>query len=236
MELKLTKKQKVLIGLLIVGVLLYLIFFRRFKNTTNKNVSGDVKKQKDEQSYIGAQDCLEICERNYQRGLKHCFDKYNGQEGTKECLSIVETNKAKCTKGCVGSYPTSENFNADVRDNFNAILDRDAKIVGKDGSRALPSYYDLRLKIDVSGKKSVFPFTIKKATKGAMELPNRRSLLNQDIKYRYIDVNQNDTLKIVALINLSYTVDHFAFNDDFLLTDKDYVISYSQAVQHFELV
>jgi hypothetical protein len=69
-----------------------------------------------------------------------------------------------------------------------------------------------------------------------MELPNRRSLLNKDIKYKYLDVMQNDKINVVALINLSYTVDHFAFNDDFLLTDKDYLLAYSQAVQHFELV
>jgi len=103
-------------------------------------------------------------------------------------------------------------------------------------TKPLPEYYDLVLKIDTKGKKAVFPFQIIKRTKGAMELPNRRSLLNKDIKYRYLDVLENDKLNIVALINLSYTVDHFAFNDDFLLTDKDYLLAYSQAVQHFELV
>jgi hypothetical protein len=100
----------------------------------------------------------------------------------------------------------------------------------------LPEYYNLVLKIDTKGKKAVFPFQIIKRTKGAMELPNRRSLLNKDIKYKYLDVMQNDKINVVALINLSYTVDHFAFNDDFLLTDKDYLLAYSQAVQHFELV
>ena len=100
----------------------------------------------------------------------------------------------------------------------------------------LPEYYNLVLKIDTKGKKAVFPFQIIKRTKGAMELPNRRSLLNKDIKYKYLDVMQNDKINVVALINLSYTVDHFAFNDDFLLTDKDYLLAYSQSVQHFELV
>lgn len=103
-------------------------------------------------------------------------------------------------------------------------------------TKPLPEYYDLVLKIDTKGKKAVFPFQIIKRTKGAMELPNRRSLLNKDIKYKYLDVMQNDKINVVALINLSYTVDHFAFNDDFLLTDKDYLLAYSQAVQHFELV
>jgi hypothetical protein len=103
-------------------------------------------------------------------------------------------------------------------------------------TKPLPEYYNLVLKIDTKGKKAVFPFQIIKRTKGAMELPNRRSLLNKDIKYKYLDVMQNDKINVVALINLSYTVDHFAFNDDFLLTDKDYLLAYSQAVQHFELV
>jgi hypothetical protein len=103
-------------------------------------------------------------------------------------------------------------------------------------TKPLPEYYNLVLEIDTKGKKAVFPFQIIKRTKGAMELPNRRSLLNKDIKYRYLDVMDGDKINVVALINLSYTVDHFAFNDDFLLTDKDYLLAYSQAVQHFELV
>ena len=102
-------------------------------------------------------------------------------------------------------------------------------------SKKLPNYYNLTLKIDLEGKKAVFPFTLVKSTPGPIELPNRRSLIDKDTKYKYIDVMQGENINIVALINLSYTVDHFAFNDDFLVTDKDYIVAYSQAVNEFEL-
>jgi hypothetical protein len=46
---------------------------------------------------------------------------------------------------------------------------------------------------------------------------------------------QGEKINIVSLVNLSYTVDHFVFNDDFLVTDKDYIVAYSQAVNEFEL-
>ena len=104
------------------------------------------------------------------------------------------------------------------------------------GSNQMPNFYNLRTKIDVEGKKKVFPFEIKKITEGPIELPNRRSLINKDIKFRFIDVVPGEKIKIVALINLSYTMDHLAFNDDFLVTDKDNLLSYSQAVNNFRIV
>jgi hypothetical protein len=102
-------------------------------------------------------------------------------------------------------------------------------------SRKLPNYYNLTLRIDLEGRKAVFPFTLVKTTPGPIELPNRRSLINKDTKYKYIDVMQGEKINIVSLVNLSYTVDHFVFNDDFLVTDKDYIVAYSQAVNEFEL-
>jgi hypothetical protein len=91
------------------------------------------------------------------------------------------------------------------------------------------------LRIDLEGRKAVFPFTLVKTTPGPIELPNRRSLINKDTKYKYIDVMQGEKINIVSLVNLSYTVDHFVFNDDFLVTDKDYIVAYSQAVNEFDM-
>ena len=102
-------------------------------------------------------------------------------------------------------------------------------------SRKLPNYYNLTLRIDLEGRKAVFPFTLVKTTPGPIELPNRRSLINKDTKYKYIDVMQGEKINIVSLVNLSYTVDHFVFNDDFLVTDKDYIVAYSQAVNEFDM-
>lgn len=103
------------------------------------------------------------------------------------------------------------------------------------GSNELPNFYNLRTRIDVEGRKKVFPFFIEKKTEGAIELPNRRSLINKDTKYKFIDVVPGEKIKIVSLINLSYTVDHLAFNDDFLVTDKDNLLAYSQAVNNFRM-
>jgi hypothetical protein len=110
------------------------------------------------------------------------------------------------------------------------------KLASKEYSGSMPNFYNLRTKIDVEGKKKVFPFEIEKVTEGPIELPNRRSLINKDIKFRFIDVVPGEKIKIVALINLSYTMDHLAFNDDFLVTDKDNLLSYSQAVNNFRIV
>ena len=120
----------------------------------------------------------------------------------------------------------SENYNTEYEEQNYANERR---------SKKLPNYYNLTLKIDLEGKKAVFPFTLVKSTPGPIELPNRRSLIDKDTKYKYIDVMQGENINIVALVNLSYTVDHFAFNDDFLVTDKDYIVAYSQAVNEFEL-
>jgi len=99
----------------------------------------------------------------------------------------------------------------------------------------LPGLFHLKYKISMNGKKSVFPMILEKITDGPIELPNRRSLLNKDAKYKFIDVMPGDKIKVVSLQTLNYTVDHKAFTDDFLVTDNDYLIAFSQAKEHFKI-
>lgn len=99
----------------------------------------------------------------------------------------------------------------------------------------LPGFFQIQSKIASDGKKSVFPMIIEKITDGPIELPNRRSLLDKDARYKFIDVMPGQKIKTVSLQNLTYTVDHNVFNDNFLVTDNDYLIAYSQAKEHFKL-
>lgn len=100
----------------------------------------------------------------------------------------------------------------------------------------LPGLFQLEYAISTkAGKKSVFPMIIEKITDGPIELPNRRSLLDKDAKYKFIDIMKGQKIKAVSLQNLTYTVDHNVFNDNFLVTDNDYLIAYSQAKEHFKL-
>ena len=99
----------------------------------------------------------------------------------------------------------------------------------------LPGLLHLQYKISMDGKKSVFPMTLEKITDGPIELPNRRSLLNKDAKYKFIDIMPGEKIKAVSLQRLNYTIDHEAFTDDFLVTDNDYLIAFSQAKEHFKI-
>lgn len=108
-------------------------------------------------------------------------------------------------------------------------------IIEKENSDRLPGLSELQYQISTKGKKKVFPFIIEKITDGPIELPNRRSLLNKDDKYKFIDVIRGQRIKIVSLQALTYTVNHQVLNDDFLITDNDYLIAYSQAMEHFKL-
>jgi hypothetical protein len=99
----------------------------------------------------------------------------------------------------------------------------------------LPGFFQLQYKISTQGKKYVFPMILEKITPGPIELPNRRSLLNKDAKYKFKDIMPGDKIKAVSVQNLTYTVDHNAFNDNFLVTDNDYLIAYSQAKEHFKI-
>ncbi len=99
----------------------------------------------------------------------------------------------------------------------------------------LPGLFQIQYLISTKGKKEVFPFTIEKVTEGPIELPNRRSLLDKDAKYKFIDIMPGQKIKVVSLQNLTYTIDHKVFNHDFLITDNDYLIAYTQAKEHFKL-
>lgn len=100
----------------------------------------------------------------------------------------------------------------------------------------LPDYFQLQYKISTQGKKSVFPMMLEKITEDPIELPNRRSLLSKNVTYKFVDIMPGDQIKIVSLQRLNYTIEDNAFSDDFLVTDKDYVIAYSQAKEHFMIV
>ena len=102
-------------------------------------------------------------------------------------------------------------------------------------STDVPGFFQMKYKISMNGKKSVFPMIIEKITDGPIELPNRRSLLDKDAKYKFIDIMPGQKIKVVSVQNLTYTIDHEVFNDDFLVTDNDYVIAYTQAKEHFKL-
>ena len=100
----------------------------------------------------------------------------------------------------------------------------------------LPEYFNLQYKISTQGKKSVFPMVLEKVTDGPIELPNRRSLISRDVKFKFIDIMPGDTIKTVSLQRLNYVMEGNAFSGDFLVTDKDYVIEYSQARKNFKVV
>lgn len=100
----------------------------------------------------------------------------------------------------------------------------------------LPSYFNLEYKISMQGKKTVFPMILKKVTNEVIELPNRRSLIDKNASYKFIDVMPGDTIKIVSKQRLTYTIDSNEITDDFLVTDKDYVIAYSQAKHNFRII
>lgn len=100
----------------------------------------------------------------------------------------------------------------------------------------MPGLMTLQYNLSTKGKKSVFPMILEKITPGPIELPNRRSLLNKDAKYKFKDIMPGESIKAVSLQNLSYTVDHMVFNDDFLVTDNDLVIAVTQAKEQFKRV
>ena len=100
----------------------------------------------------------------------------------------------------------------------------------------MPGLLNLEYRISKYGKKNVFPMIIEKITPSEIELPNRRSLLNKDAEYKFIDVLPGDQIKIVYMQRLNYTIDHNVFTDVFLVTDKDNLIAVTQAKEHFKLV
>lgn len=141
--MSLSKKQMVIIGILVLGILIYFLYFRKkqtkrtiglpqFFNPPKKDViKNDVGNNEQTQiqtspetNYVGAQDCVEMCNSAYDKSNVNCLKKYNGGKGTDLCLQNVEFIKNKCLSKCTNSYPMNQNFNDDVRDNFDIILSR----------------------------------------------------------------------------------------------------------------
>ncbi len=79
----------------------------------------------------------------------------------------------------------------------------------------------------------VFPFKIEKVTPGVIQLPDILFLTKRNSEYKTFDVNQGDTVKVVRRVLLRYVSGSEAYIDNFLITDKDYIISYTQAQRHF---
>ena len=141
--MSLSRNQMVMIGILVAGVLIYLLYFRKKpikkvigapqflnppkKDLAKENVGTDKNtqvQQPQETSYVGPQDCIENCNSIYDMATVKCLGKYNGGNGTDLCLQNAEFIKNKCIGKCPNAYPMNQNFNADIRDNFDAILSR----------------------------------------------------------------------------------------------------------------
>lgn len=97
----------------------------------------------------------------------------------------------------------------------------------------LPLWYNIKYDIQSKGKSGVFPMVLTKVTDDVIELPFKLSLQRQDYPYKFIDVSTGDKITIVDAIDMSYNSEGKSFLDNFLVTDKGYVIAYSQASKHF---
>lgn len=99
-----------------------------------------------------------------------------------------------------------------------------------------PGLFSIAYEIATKGKNNVFPFVLEKATPEVIELPLRDSLLNQNAKYKYIDVAPGQKIKIVDLQYLTYAIDSNVMVDNFLVTDNNYLISVYQAEHNFRKI
>ncbi len=97
----------------------------------------------------------------------------------------------------------------------------------------LPSMVNLKYNIASQGKDKVFPITLTKITDGVIELPLKLSLLEKGYPYKHIDIEPDSDITVVAIKDLTYSVDGQVFFDTFLITDKDYLIAYSAAYENF---
>lgn len=147
----LSKKQMMWAGIILLGILAYVLFFKkRAKEVVTKVADIPVPavpktpkiedEEKDvwfkskfssaEEGYVGPQDCMEPCEKRFQFQRVKCFNQlnngltYNMPSSADECIKLAETQKINCISKCSNAYPTNQNFNYDVRDNFNAIIGR----------------------------------------------------------------------------------------------------------------
>ena len=166
----LSKNQMMWAGIILLGILAYVLFFKKRAKSVPVSVKlGDIKpkvivtpgvkyptiteqaepdgpkktevdEEKDvwfkskfssaEEGYVGPQDCMEPCEKRFQFKRVKCFNQlnngltYNMPSSADECIKLAESQKINCISKCSNAYPTNQNFNYDVRDNFNAIIGR----------------------------------------------------------------------------------------------------------------
>jgi hypothetical protein len=125
----LTKTQWTWIGLLLIaGVLIYVYVKRKsvsgVKGGSIKTMDGVIASNvinpsapKEQQNYVGPQDCDEICDAKFDSQLKKCYEGFGGVPRLNDCLSSASNNKKKCYSPCSKAYPTNLNFNYDVRGN-----------------------------------------------------------------------------------------------------------------------
>lgn len=145
----LSKKQMMWAGIILLGILAYVLFFKkRAKEVVVTKVADipvpETPKVEDEEkdvwfkskfssadeSYVGPQDCMEPCEKAFDYQRVKCFNQLNNgltydmPSSADECIKLAENKKINCISKCSNAYPTNQNFNYDVRDNFNAIIGR----------------------------------------------------------------------------------------------------------------
>ena len=106
-----------------------------------------------------------------------------------------------------------------------------------DGLTSLPIFSELKFNLDLGGKNNgkdkVFPMVITKRTADVIELPFRLSLMDQNYPYKYVDIAQGESITIVGIKSFSYSINGNVLYDDFLVTDKDYLIAYTAAYNNF---
>lgn len=81
-----------------------------------------------DESYVGPQDCIEPCDKRFELQRLKCFNKLNNgltfnlPSSADDCIKLAQAQKIACVSKCTNAYPTNQNFNYDVRDNFDAII------------------------------------------------------------------------------------------------------------------
>jgi|694.fasta_scaffold70826_2 hypothetical protein len=144
----LSKKQIMWAGIILLGILAYVLFFKKRAKAVSvpTKVAGKVATEEQakpetttenekwfsgaDESYVGPQDCIEPCEKRFEFQRAKCFNQlnngltYNMPSSADECIRLAEANKINCVSKCSNTYPTNQNFNYDVRDNFKTIIER----------------------------------------------------------------------------------------------------------------
>ncbi len=97
----------------------------------------------------------------------------------------------------------------------------------------LPLLYNIKDAVQTKGKEGVFPMVITKVTDDVIELPLRESLEKLGAPYKFKDINTGESINIVDIRDISYLTEGRAIIDTFMITDEDYLISYTAANEHF---